>query len=247
MMWWRGLTCYLAGDLGEVERLSDRLTHLATRRSAHLRSHALALVAHVHLARGDWEALASLGEEIAELVSANPGTQFCLAAGGAVGYAAVADSVRGRQTSLRIDELVLRMVPESAAVRDGILVLPMAMAGRDCGALSTAAFERSGAVWDREVIDPLGLRLAMAFVVQERWGELRSSLVRLDRAAAHGSALARAVATAARGEMAGGSEVRDTSHRELRTLGYVGLSEILAVRSIRKATPPTHGAGGGQG
>src|SRR5205814_9941551 len=110
VLWWRGLTCYLAGDLGEVERMSDRLTQLAARRSAHLRSHALALVAHVRLARGDWEGLAALGQEIAELLSANPSTQFCLAAGGAVGYAAVADSIRGQRSPLDLDELALRMV-----------------------------------------------------------------------------------------------------------------------------------------
>ena len=233
MLWWRGLTCYDAGDLDEVERLSDRFTALAARRSAHLRSHALALVAHVRLARGDWESLATLGREIADLVAANPGTQFCLAAGGAVGYAAVADSVRGRRSPLRIDDLALQMVPESAAVRDSILVLPMAMAGRDCSALSTAAFERSDALWDREAIDALGLRLAMALVVQERWGELESALGRLDRAAALGSALASALATAARGEMAGGSAAREASHRELRSLCYIGLSETLAFRAVR--------------
>ncbi len=235
VLWWRGLTCYLAGDLGEVERMSDRLTQLAARRSAHLRSHALALVAHVRLARGDWEGLAALGQEIAELVKANPTTQFCLAAGGAVGYAAVADSVRGRRSPLQIDDLVLLMVPESAAVRDGILVLPMAMAGRDCRALSTTAFESPDAVWDRENIDPLGLRLPLALVTQERWSELESSLVRLDRAAARGSALAGAVATAARGERDGGSEARDVSHGELRRLGYVGLSEVLAFRPATTA------------
>jgi len=231
MLWWRGLACYDAGDLREVEGLSDRFTALAARRSAHLRSHALALVAHLRLASGDWEGLARLGREVAEMVSANPTSQFCLAAGGAVGYAAVADLVRGRRSPLQIEELVGRMVPESAAVRDGILFLPMAMAGRDCSALSTAAFERSDAVWDREAIDPLGLRLAIAFVVQERWGELESWLIRLDRAATRGSALARAVATAARGEMAAGRASRDTSHRDLRTLGYIGLSEALAFRS----------------
>lgn len=207
-----------------------RFTALAARRSAHLRSHALALVAHVRLASGDWEGLSSLGQELVHLVNANPSTQFCLAAGGAVGYAAVADSVRGLQSPVPIDELVQRMVPESAAVRDSILVLPMAMAGRDCTALSTAAFERSDAVWDREAIDALGLRLAMALVIQKRWGELEAALVRLDRAATHGSAVARAVASAARGEMAGGSAVRESSHRELRELGYIGLSEILTRR-----------------
>jgi class 3 adenylate cyclase/tetratricopeptide (TPR) repeat protein len=228
--WWRGLTYYLAGDLDEVERMSDRLTNLAARRSAHLRSHALALVAHLRLARGDWDGLTEVGREIAELVDANPTTQFCLAAGGAVGYAAVADSVRSRRSSLQIDDLVLRMVPESSAVRDGILVLPMALAGRDCSVLSTAAFEKSGPVWDREVIDPLGLRLAMALVAQERWRELGSYLDRLDRVAV-GSALARAVATAARGEMTGGPAGRDTAHRDLRALGFNGLSEILAFRA----------------
>jgi class 3 adenylate cyclase/tetratricopeptide (TPR) repeat protein len=239
VLWWRGLSCYLAGDLGELERMSARLTQVAARRSAHLRSHALALVAHIRLARGDWEGLAILGQEIADLVTANPSTQFCLAAGAAVAYAAVADSIRGHRSPLQIDELVALMVPESAAVRDGILVLPMAMAGRDCTALSTTAFERPDAVWDREIIDSLGLRLPIAFVVQERWSELEASLVRLDRAARRGSALARAIATAARGERDGGAPARGTSHQELRALGYVGLSEALAMRvRVNSASTP---------
>jgi tetratricopeptide (TPR) repeat protein len=230
VLWWRGLTCYFAGDLGEVERMSARLTEVASRRSAHLRSHALALVAHVSFAHGDWDGLAALGAELVELVSANPDTQFCLAAAGAAGYAVVADSIRGRPSPLGIDEFVPRMVPESAAVRDADLLLPLAVLGRECAALSTKAFGQSGAVWDREVLDPLGLRLVMALVVQERWADLASPLGRLDRAAARGSALARAVATAARDEMAGGL-AREISHRELRTLGYTGVSETLAFRS----------------
>ena len=229
VLWWRGLTCYLAGDLAEVERMSARLTEVATRRSAHLRSHALALVSHVLFARGDWDDLSALGRDLIELVRANPTAQLCLAAAGAAGYAVVADALRGRATPMRIDEFVARAVPESAAVRDADLVLPLAVLGRDCAALSTTAFGRSGAVWDREVIDPLGLRLVMALVVQARWNELTSPLDRLDQAAGRGSRLAKAVATAARGEMAG--DRSRTSHRELRELGYIGLSQTLAFRS----------------
>ena len=70
----------------------------------------------------------------------------------------------------------------------------------------------------------------MALVIQERWGEVEPFLRRLDLAGARGSALATAVATAARDEVAGGRS-RKTSHRELRALGYVGLSETLAFRS----------------
>jgi len=234
VLWWRGLTCYLAGDLREVEHLSARFTQLATRRSAHLRSHALPLVAHVLFARGDWDGLAALGGELGELVSANPQTQFCLAAAGAAGYAVVADAIRGRRSPLQIDDFVARMVPESAAVRDGNLILPLAVSGRDCAALSTEAFGRTDAIWDREVIDPLGLKLVMALVVQKRWDDLKAPLDLLDRSASRGSALAKAVATAVRGEMAGASS--DVSHRELRALGYVGISETLAFRVARGST-----------
>ena len=230
MIWWRGLTCYLAGDLSEVERLSSRFTQLATRRSAHLRSHALALRSHVLFARGDWDGLVALGRDVVELVRANPQAQLCLAAAGAAGYAVVADAIRGHRSPLQIDELVTRMVPESAAVRDADLILPLAALGRDCTGFSTAGYVRSGAVWDFEVVDPLGLKLVMALVIQERWGEVEPFLRRLDLAGARGSALATAVATAARDEVAGGRS-RKTSHRELRALGYVGLSETLAFRS----------------
>jgi hypothetical protein len=188
----------------------------------------------VLFARGDWDGLAACGRDLIELESANPSAQLCLAAAGAAGYAVVADSIRGRPTALRIDEFVARMVPESAAVRDADLILPLAVLGRDCTALSTVAFGRSGAVWDREVLDPLGLRLVMALVVQERWDDLTSSLDRLDEAAGRGSHLANAVATAARGEMAGAQD-RERSHRELKTLGYIGLSETLTFRSADRA------------
>jgi hypothetical protein len=46
--------------------------------------------------------------------------------------------------------------------------------------------------------------------------------------------VAAAVATAARDEMAGGRS-RKTSHRELKALGYIGLSETLAFRSTDRA------------
>jgi hypothetical protein len=187
----------------------------------------------VLFARGDWDDLSALGRDLIELVRANPTAQLCLAAAGAAGYAVVADALRGRATPMRIDEFVARAVPESAAVRDADLVLPLAVLGRDCAALSTTAFGRSGAVWDREVIDPLGLRLVMALVVQARWNELTSPLDRLDQAAGRGSRLAKAVATAARGEMAG--DRSRTSHRELRELGYIGLSQTLAFRSADAA------------
>ena len=231
VLWWRGLTCYLAGDLAEAERMSHRFDEMATHRSAHLRSHALALRSHVTFARGDWGSLASVGQELAELVDAYPGTQFCLAAASAACYAFVADAIRGRRSPFRIEEFVGRMVPESAAVRDSNLILPLAMSARDCSTLSMAALEKKGPVWDRDVIDGLGLRLALALVVQERWRELESSLVRLDRGAKQGSALARALAVAARGEMSRGSAGRDVTHHALRKLGYAGMSEVLAFRT----------------
>ena len=76
----------------------------------------------------------------------------------------------------------------------------------------------------------------MACVVQERWGDLDSPLDQLDAGAGHGSALAKAVATAARGEMVDGP-ARASSHQELRTLGYLGLSEVLAFRSPASKLP----------
>ena len=84
-------------------------------------------------------------------------------------------------------------------------------------------------MWDRDVTDPLALKLVMALVLQARWTELETWLDRLDEAAARGSGLARAVAAAARGERDGSD--RNASHRELRALGYVGLSETLAMRA----------------
>ncbi|MDQ2915064.1 MAG: AAA family ATPase [Chloroflexota bacterium] len=230
VMWWRGIASYSAGDLSAVDQLSARLTHLATHRSAHLRSHALALVSYRLFARGDWDGLASLGRELAELVQANQGAQLCLAAATAAGYAVIADSIRDRRSSLPLDDLVMRMVPESAAVRDAMVTLPTAMDHSDDRGLSVVAFGKPEAVWDRDVLDPLGLKLVMGLVVQTRWGDLGPWLDRLDRAAVTGSPLARAVATAARGEMAGRTD-RDVSHRELRELGYAGLSQTLAARS----------------
>jgi len=50
-----------------------------------------------------------------------------------------------------------------------------------------------------------------------------------------GSAVAPAVATAARGEMAG--ESRQISYHDLRALGYIGLSDIFAFRSATVTIP----------
>ena len=230
MVWWRGITSYLAADLAGVKRLSDRLTELARHRSAHLRSHALALLSYLYFARAEWDLLAAVGREIGDLVTSDRETAFCLAPAGAAAYADLAEIIRGRRSQRPLQNLVARMIPESSAVRDSTLLLPTAAAGGHADALSIAAFG-SGPVWDRQVTDPLGLNLVMALVVRERWADLEAALTRVDHAAANGSALARAVALAARGEMASGTSGRDRGHHELRSLGYLGLSQVLAFRT----------------
>jgi len=61
---------FLASDLSALERLSLRLTQLATHRSAHQRSYALALSSYLAFARGDWDRLVSVTQQIAKLVGA---------------------------------------------------------------------------------------------------------------------------------------------------------------------------------
>lgn len=227
MVWWRGITAYLAGDLAEVGRLSERLTRLAIDRSAHVRSHALALRSYLLFARGEWEELVAVGGEIADLVTTDRQTAFCLAPAGGAAYGTVADTVRRRKSPLPLADLVQRMIPESAAVRDSTLLLPVAMAGGEMETLSRAAFG-TGPVWDRQVTDPLGLNLAMALVVRQQWSELERALLRIDRAAARGSDLAAALSTAARAEK--GDARRDLGHQHLRSLGYLGVSQVLSFR-----------------
>ena len=74
------------------------------------------------------------------------------------------------------------------------------------------------------------LMAAISLTMLERWDELRPVLARLDELAGYGAHLGGAVAEAIREEeqaAAGGPAPR---HERLRTLGYLGISELLRFR-----------------
>ena len=61
-----------------------------------------------------------------------------------------------------------------------------------------------------------------------RWNDLERMLPQFDALAAKGAALLGAFAAAAREQIAAGKGGPAPAHRELRALGYLGLSELLS-------------------
>jgi len=224
--WWGGLTSYAAGDLDDLARQAERLTKVTDGQSVHARGHALGLAARVLLARGRWDELVEMGEDIATLVRDNPSTAFCIAPAGGAAFGAIARLMRGERLDPELRQLMVRLVPESSDVQDAMLLLPTAIAGDPSfGSLSRRAYAIDR-VWDREITDSTwtGLPIALALVGDR--DALDRELVRLRAAEAAGGKLAGAVADAIEGGRTGAPP--DRAHATLRALGYVGLSEILA-------------------
>ena len=223
--WWGGLTAYAAGDLDDLARQSAHLTMVTDGKSVHAQGHALGLAARVLLARGLWDKLAQIGEDIATLVGDNPSTAFCIAPAGGAAFGAIARLMRGEPLDPGLRQLIVRLVPESRDVQDAMLLLPTAIAGdQSFGSLSRRAYAIDQ-VWDREITDPTWTSLPIALALMGDRAALDRELVRLRAAETAGGNLAGAVADAIEGGRTGAPA--DRAHATLRALGYTGLSEIL--------------------
>jgi class 3 adenylate cyclase/tetratricopeptide (TPR) repeat protein len=229
---WFGRATFDAGDLAKTERLARELDAESLHRSVHTRSHSFAVAALVAFGRGDWERLHEARDELLALADGNPDVGFCLLSAASIGYDAAAQVLAGEPLSADLDSQVHRQIGDSDPVEAAAVLLPKVMAG-DPAALSTglSAYQPGLRLWDRyRVWDVADVVPAVAMTMLERWEQLSTVLARLDELAAYGARLAGAVAEAIREEeqaAAGGPPAR---HEQLRSLGYLGISELLRFR-----------------
>jgi tetratricopeptide (TPR) repeat protein len=232
---WYGMAAFNAGDLARAGTLADRLRVDAVRRSVHTRSHALSLKALVFFGRGDWDGLQSTTQDLESLVRENPNASFCLLSAAAVGYGTAATVLAGGPLPPDIDEQAKRHVGDSERVQAASVMLPKVMAGNgEAIAPGLRGYESGLRLWDRyRAWDVADLIPAIALTILERWDELSPVLARLDEFAARGARLSRAAAAAIREEKAAARGGPPPVHEELRSLGYLGLSELIRFRPAR--------------
>jgi class 3 adenylate cyclase len=231
---WRVLACYQAGDLVETERLASRFREVSGTRNFHIQTHALGALALALSARGEWDQMRPIAEEVEQIVTQNPHLGFCLVGASALAWAAVGRVLTGSGLPGSLRTFVERMVPESPSVRASTLFLPYAMVGQD-DLFPTAreAFHASTGEWHRQEWDPFAVNLTMGLAVLERWDEMPPYLAVLRRVSEHGARLPGAVLEAVMEEQASGRGGPPPVHASLRRLGYSGLSQILSRRAPR--------------
>lgn len=228
---WQVVALYHVGDLAEAEASADRLLEISSTMAAHTRHHALGAKALIRFARGDWIGVRSIATELRLLVEANPESSWCLLGANAIGYDAVAALLQGAPDT-DAGPFVQRMLPNAAATRAAVLLLPAVLAGGS-GDEDEArrAYARGTILWERQSVwDVARVGLLIALVAKERWNEVEAELPHLDDMAKKGAGFATALAQAIREEIGaarGGSKPR---HDHLRRLGYRGVSELLAYR-----------------
>lgn len=229
---WQTALMYHAGSLDVARSLAGRLAQMSRTLSVHTQNHGLACRALVHFGAGEWEALEQVARETERLVDQNPDTTFCLLGAAAIGQAAAAATLQGHRPWTRLGELVERMVKQSPPISASIRMLPEAMSGND-DAIATAreAYSDSVQRFGRQIWDRYGVQLAIAFVVLGRWAELDPLLASFDARAQRGGAMLGALSAAIREERAAANGGPRPTHRELRALGYRGLSELLGFRA----------------
>jgi class 3 adenylate cyclase/tetratricopeptide (TPR) repeat protein len=229
---WFGRAAFDAGDLAKAERLARELDAESLHRSVHTRSHYFSLVALIAFGRGDWEGLGQAAEALHALAEDHPDESFCVLSASCVGYAGASEMLAGRPLLADLDVQARRQVSESEPVAAAVVLLPKVMAG-DVEALERglAAYQPGVGLWDRiRVWDDADLIPSIAMTMLERWGQVSTALGRLDELAGYGARLAGAAAEAIREEeqaAAGGPPPR---HERLRSLGYLGISELLRFR-----------------
>ncbi|MFZ0891905.1 MAG: hypothetical protein WAN77_05840, partial [Thermoplasmata archaeon] len=231
---WRVLACYEAGDLEETERLAARFREVSGTRNFHIQTHALGAVALVRAARGRWDEVRRVADEVEQIVTQNPHLGFCLVGASALAWGAVGGILTGSGLPRSLRPMVDRMVPESPSVRASTLFLPYAMVGQD-DMFPTAreAFDASSGEWHRQEWDPYAVNMTIGLTVLGRWDEMSPYLALLRRVSERGARLPGAVMEAAMEEQTGGGGGPPPMHASLRRLGYSGLSQILSSRARR--------------
>jgi class 3 adenylate cyclase len=235
---WRYLALFHAGDLTGADRVAQRSAKVTERMNPHFQTHSLGMLVGVAVARGQWVEVERLAAETERIVAENPTLGFCLVGASTIAWGNVSRLLRRVPPNESMEALLLRMIPESAAVRASILFLPTAMGGSDRWlGEAEGAYRASTQFWDRQEWDPFGVNLAIGLALLDRWTEFEPYGASLDRGASHGGRLCAALKDALLEERhrhsAGGGP---SSHAQLRALGYTGLSELL---SFRPGTPPS--------
>jgi hypothetical protein len=176
-------------------------------------------------------------DELAELIEANPDTGWCLVGAAGTGWE-IAELVAGRPPPSHLDDYVAQLIPESPLVQAGSIMVPKVMDG-DQAALADGlkSYADGLRLWDRQrAWDVCDLMPAVARTVLERWDELGPSLNRLDEITGAGGHLAGAATAAIREEVAAASGGPPPKHDQLKTLGFLGISELLRYRPTSRAS-----------
>ena len=232
---WFARAAFDAGDLAKADRLAMELDVESAHRSVHTRSHYFAVIALIAFGRGEWHALGESVDKILVLADTNPDVGFCLLSAAAVGFGAASQVLAGQPMSMNIDAVVHRQIGDSEPAEAAAVLLPKVMAG-DEAALERglAAYQPAMRLWDRyRVWDPADLMAAISMTMLERWELLRPVVARLDELAGYGARLGGAVADAIREEERAATGGPPPGHDKLRTLGYLGISELLRFRPAK--------------
>lgn len=229
---WRTVLAFVAGDLPRAEALAVQLREATASANTHWRTHATGAMGLVRLARGDWAAVETLARETAALVASQPDVGFCLIGAAAFAYGAMTNALARKPLPEQLTAFIERCVPESAAVRASTLLMPRVMAGeREIDPIAREAWRSDQRLcWNRQIWDPVGVTLAIALTILERWDDLEAPVRRLEEVSRKGGGLCGALAAAIREEMAAARSGPAPRHATLRELGYRGLSELLSFR-----------------
>lgn len=100
--------------------------------------------------------------------------------------------------------------------------------------LLAGAFDELNAIVEERVWDPCRMQLALASVLLRRWADLEPMLRRFDELAAKGAPLLGAFAAAVREEIAAAGGGPVPTHHALRSLRYLGFSQLLSYRPPRR-------------
>lgn len=209
----------LGGDLAEARRQAERARALAAPMGPHLRTHALLPLSLVETAAGDWDRVRAIGHEVREIITASPGTPFCLLAAATLANAATVEALAQRADDARALVRIAESVRPSPHVAT-FTGLPRRLIG-EAPARPPSALD----LWSSVVY------VALTQPSRELAVRLREQGSRGARALA---ALAEAVAATSEGDADRLARAQDG----LRSLGFRGWSELLERSRAAAAAGP---------
>ena len=229
---WRSNAYFHAGDLVRADADADRLLEIGRSMSPHTRQHGIGTKARILAARGDWQGVIAYANALRTIVRENPDASFCLIGANLAGYAAIGEIMTGKSLPDDLDAFAARLLPDATATRAAALLVPLVMAGRPVSEdEARRAYAPETVIWDREAVWDLNeTNFAVANAMRGSWSEVDRLLPQLDAMAKRGATLASAMAAALREEREAARGGPNPTHTALRSLGYLGLSELLSYR-----------------